>query len=66
MALKMNCALEPRMIVMMLANVTGKVIKEDDILSRAWSERAMQPKLRNPTATWDVLEFVKIMIGEVR
>eukprot|EP00975_Prorocentrum_lima_P049063 10268706-Prorocentrum_lima.AAC.1 len=24
MAMKMNCALEPRMIMMMLANVTGK------------------------------------------
>eukprot|EP00975_Prorocentrum_lima_P049453 10344564-Prorocentrum_lima.AAC.1 len=39
MALKMNCPLEPRMIMMMLANVTGKVIKEDDMLSRAWSDR---------------------------
>eukprot|EP00975_Prorocentrum_lima_P041638 8746992-Prorocentrum_lima.AAC.1 len=48
MALKMNCALEPKMIMMMLANGTGKVIKEDDILSRAWSDSAMQPKLRKP------------------
>eukprot|EP00975_Prorocentrum_lima_P017554 3706058-Prorocentrum_lima.AAC.1 len=50
----------------MLANATGKVIKEDDILSRAWSDRAMQPKLRHPKETWDVLNFVKIMTGEVR
>eukprot|EP00975_Prorocentrum_lima_P051364 10759945-Prorocentrum_lima.AAC.1 len=26
----------------------------------------MQPKLRNPTLTWNVLEFVKMMTGEVR
>eukprot|EP00975_Prorocentrum_lima_P004963 1079685-Prorocentrum_lima.AAC.1 len=26
----------------------------------------MQPKLRHPTVTWDVLDFVKIMTGEVR
>eukprot|EP00975_Prorocentrum_lima_P017096 3620817-Prorocentrum_lima.AAC.1 len=66
MALKMSCALEPRMIMIRLAHVTGKVIKEDDILSRAWSDRAMRPKLRNPTTTWDVLAFVKIMTGAVR
>eukprot|EP00975_Prorocentrum_lima_P024225 5097722-Prorocentrum_lima.AAC.1 len=26
----------------------------------------MQPKLRNPTSSWDIVEFVKIMTGEVR
>eukprot|EP00975_Prorocentrum_lima_P019667 4139470-Prorocentrum_lima.AAC.1 len=51
--------------MLMLANVTGKMIKEDDILSRAWSDRAMQPTLRNPKSTWDVLDVVKIMTGEV-
>eukprot|EP00975_Prorocentrum_lima_P016620 3523999-Prorocentrum_lima.AAC.2 len=30
MALKMKCALEPRMIMTILVNVAGKVIKEDD------------------------------------
>eukprot|EP00975_Prorocentrum_lima_P055687 11675024-Prorocentrum_lima.AAC.1 len=26
----------------------------------------MHPKLRNPTSTWDIVEFVKVMTGEVR
>eukprot|EP00975_Prorocentrum_lima_P070628 12933169-Prorocentrum_lima.AAC.1 len=26
----------------------------------------MQPKLRNPSSTWGVVDFVKIMTGEVR
>eukprot|EP00975_Prorocentrum_lima_P064792 12899670-Prorocentrum_lima.AAC.1 len=26
----------------------------------------MHPKLRNPTNTWGIVEFVKIMTGEVR
>eukprot|EP00975_Prorocentrum_lima_P068862 12922991-Prorocentrum_lima.AAC.1 len=26
----------------------------------------MHPKLRNPTNTWDIVEFVKVMAGEVR
>eukprot|EP00975_Prorocentrum_lima_P021179 4458046-Prorocentrum_lima.AAC.1 len=26
----------------------------------------MQPKLRNPSSTWDTMDFVKIMTGEVR
>eukprot|EP00975_Prorocentrum_lima_P022356 4700909-Prorocentrum_lima.AAC.1 len=26
----------------------------------------MHPKLRNPTNTWDIVEFVKVMTGEVR
>eukprot|EP00975_Prorocentrum_lima_P046766 9775052-Prorocentrum_lima.AAC.1 len=64
MALKLGAALEPRMIMMMLTNVTDKVIREDDILIRAWPDRAMQAKLRNPSATWDIVEFVKIMAGE--
>eukprot|EP00975_Prorocentrum_lima_P022398 4713154-Prorocentrum_lima.AAC.1 len=51
---------------MMLTHVTDKVISEDDILKRAWSARAMQPRLRNPSSTWDIVEFVKIMTGEVR
>eukprot|EP00975_Prorocentrum_lima_P062080 12883642-Prorocentrum_lima.AAC.1 len=50
----------------MLTNATGKVIREDDILKRARSDRAMHPNLRNPSTTWDILELVKIMTGEVR
>eukprot|EP00975_Prorocentrum_lima_P024815 5209131-Prorocentrum_lima.AAC.1 len=50
----------------MLTNVTDKVIREDDILKRAYSDRAMEPKLRNPSSTWDIVEIVKIMTGEVR
>eukprot|EP00975_Prorocentrum_lima_P051188 10723936-Prorocentrum_lima.AAC.1 len=65
MALKLGAALEPRMIMMVLTNVTDKVIREDDILKRVWYDRAMQPKLRNPSSTWDIVHFVKIMIGEV-
>eukprot|EP00975_Prorocentrum_lima_P016402 3476577-Prorocentrum_lima.AAC.1 len=26
----------------------------------------MQPKLRNPSSTWDIVDFVKVMTGEVR
>eukprot|EP00975_Prorocentrum_lima_P061433 12878721-Prorocentrum_lima.AAC.1 len=26
----------------------------------------MHPKLRNPTSIWDIVEFVKIMTGDVR
>eukprot|EP00975_Prorocentrum_lima_P012229 2596347-Prorocentrum_lima.AAC.1 len=26
----------------------------------------MQPQLRNPSSTWDIVSFVKIMTGEVR
>eukprot|EP00975_Prorocentrum_lima_P007212 1549584-Prorocentrum_lima.AAC.1 len=66
MALKLGAALEPRMTMMMLTNVTDKVIREADILKRAWPDRALQPKLRNPSTTWDVVEFVQIMTGEVR
>eukprot|EP00975_Prorocentrum_lima_P057781 12117606-Prorocentrum_lima.AAC.1 len=51
---------------MMLTNITDKVVREDDIPKRARYGRAMQPKLRNPSSTWDIVEFVKIMIGEVR
>eukprot|EP00975_Prorocentrum_lima_P013934 2962221-Prorocentrum_lima.AAC.1 len=61
MALKLGAALEPRMIMMALTNVTDKVIREDGILKRARSDRAMQPKLRNPSSTWDIVDFVKIM-----
>eukprot|EP00975_Prorocentrum_lima_P069508 12926760-Prorocentrum_lima.AAC.1 len=51
--------------MMMLTSVTDKVIRDDDILKRTWSDRAMQPHLRNPTTTWDIVEFVTIMTGEV-
>eukprot|EP00975_Prorocentrum_lima_P003836 836950-Prorocentrum_lima.AAC.1 len=50
----------------MLTNVTDKVIREDDILKRAWYDRAMQPKLRNPSSAWNIVDFVKIMAGDVR
>eukprot|EP00975_Prorocentrum_lima_P056782 11910984-Prorocentrum_lima.AAC.1 len=33
---------------------------------RTWSDRVMHPRLRNPTSTWDIVEFVKVMTGEVR
>eukprot|EP00975_Prorocentrum_lima_P016797 3559537-Prorocentrum_lima.AAC.1 len=51
---------------MMLNNAADRVIREDDILKRTWSDRDMHPKLRKPTSTWDIMEFVKIMTGEVR
>eukprot|EP00975_Prorocentrum_lima_P071068 12935634-Prorocentrum_lima.AAC.1 len=64
MSLRLGAALERRMIMMMLTNVTDKVIREDEILGRTRPDRTMQPNLRNPTSTWDVLGFVKIMTGE--
>eukprot|EP00975_Prorocentrum_lima_P054930 11518477-Prorocentrum_lima.AAC.1 len=54
MALRLGANLEPRMIMMMLTNITDRVIREDDILKRTWSDRAMHPRLRNPTSTWDI------------
>eukprot|EP00975_Prorocentrum_lima_P061365 12863895-Prorocentrum_lima.AAC.1 len=66
MALKLGAALEPRMIMVVLTSVTDKVIREDDLLRRAWSDRFLQPKLRNPSSTWDIVDFVKIMPGGVR
>eukprot|EP00975_Prorocentrum_lima_P059293 12430611-Prorocentrum_lima.AAC.1 len=64
MVLKVDAALESRMIMMMLTRVTEHVIREDAILKRAWSDRAMQPALRNRSSTWDIVNFVKIMTGE--
>eukprot|EP00975_Prorocentrum_lima_P023949 5039682-Prorocentrum_lima.AAC.1 len=58
--------MEPKIIMMVLASVTDRVIKEDDILKRTWSDRVMQPKLRIPSSSWDIVDLVKIMTGEVR
>eukprot|EP00975_Prorocentrum_lima_P010041 2140503-Prorocentrum_lima.AAC.1 len=64
MALKLGASLQPRMVMMMLNNVTDRVIREDDILKRTWYGRVMHPRLRNPTSTWDIVELVKIITGE--
>eukprot|EP00975_Prorocentrum_lima_P048348 10108861-Prorocentrum_lima.AAC.1 len=64
MALKLGASMEPRMIMVMVNDVTDRVIREDDMLKRTWSDRVMHPKLRNPTGIWDIVEFVKIMIDE--
>eukprot|EP00975_Prorocentrum_lima_P016519 3503595-Prorocentrum_lima.AAC.1 len=66
MAMELGAALEPRMIMLVLAGVVGKVIKEDDILNRVWSDRTLKPHLRNPSNMLDVLTCVKIVTGEVR
>eukprot|EP00975_Prorocentrum_lima_P017450 3686135-Prorocentrum_lima.AAC.1 len=50
MAWKLGAALEPRMTMMVLTSVTDNVIRDDDILKQAWSDRVMQPKLRTQVA----------------
>eukprot|EP00975_Prorocentrum_lima_P071398 12937424-Prorocentrum_lima.AAC.1 len=39
---------------------------KDDILKSTWPDRVMHPRLRNPTSTWGIVEFVKLMTREVR
>eukprot|EP00975_Prorocentrum_lima_P056024 11743891-Prorocentrum_lima.AAC.1 len=64
MARKLGCALERRVIMMVLTTATDKVIQEDAILKRAWYDRTTQHSLRSPQSVWEVLPFVKIMTGE--
>eukprot|EP00975_Prorocentrum_lima_P067119 12913117-Prorocentrum_lima.AAC.1 len=66
MAVKLGCALEPRVIMMMLTSVVDKAIQEDAILQRAWCDKTTQHSLRNPHSIWEVLPCVRIMTGEVR
>eukprot|EP00975_Prorocentrum_lima_P024639 5178897-Prorocentrum_lima.AAC.1 len=66
MAVKLGCALEPRVIMMVLTNTVGKVIHEDAIRKREWYDNIIQSSLRTPHSMWDVLPCARIMTGEGR
>eukprot|EP00975_Prorocentrum_lima_P041480 8713031-Prorocentrum_lima.AAC.1 len=64
MAVELGCALEPRVIIMVLTNIVGKVIHADAHLKRAWYDKIIQSSLRTPHNMWDVLPCVRTMAGE--
>eukprot|EP00975_Prorocentrum_lima_P000793 162917-Prorocentrum_lima.AAC.1 len=64
MAVKLGCALEPRVIMRVLTDAVARVIHEDAILKRVLYGEISQPSLRNLNSVWDVLPFVRVMTGE--
>eukprot|EP00975_Prorocentrum_lima_P024899 5227969-Prorocentrum_lima.AAC.1 len=63
MAVKLGCAMEPRVIMQVLSHATEEEILTDYLLTRTWWDRVSDLTLRNPQGMVDVMMCVRIVTG---